>query len=134
MYYTGYYIDDCTDVYWSPRDILQVSMGHNWENIFIGLFHVSGHSDHFGRHLFFGKKIILVEWVDPRPPPPWKIPPNLSFFFHLTRPLGLGQTKQAGLHFSVQLGSNLYLFYNTKWWRVKDEGWKMDGKGCRVND
>ena len=24
-----------------------MDMGHNWGNIFIGLFHVSGHLDHF---------------------------------------------------------------------------------------
>ena len=52
-------IDNCTDVYWLPRDILQgerVDMGHYWEHICIGLFHVSGHCDHFRRHLFLVKK------------------------------------------------------------------------------
>ena len=46
------------DVYWSSQDILQgerVDRGHNWENICIGLFHVSGHLDHFGRYLFVGQ-------------------------------------------------------------------------------
>ena len=46
------------DVYWSSQDILQgerLDRGHNWENICIGLFHVSGHLDHFGRYLFFGQ-------------------------------------------------------------------------------
>ena len=37
------------------RDNLQVertNVGHNWENIFIYLFHVSGHLDHFKGSLF----------------------------------------------------------------------------------
>ena len=29
---------------------------------------------------------------------------------------------QAGLRFSVQLGSNSYFFYRIKWWSVKDRG------------
>jgi hypothetical protein len=40
------------DVYWSLPYILQgerVDRGHNCENICIGLFHVSGNLDHFGR-------------------------------------------------------------------------------------
>ena len=51
-------MEDFLNVNWSPRNILQgerVDRGHNWENICIGLFHVSGHLDHFGRHLFFGQ-------------------------------------------------------------------------------
>ena len=42
------------DVYWSSQDIIQGD-GVDWENIFIGLFHVLGHLDHFERYLFFGQ-------------------------------------------------------------------------------
>ena len=48
-FYKVYSMDICTDVHCSPRNVLQgerVDMGHNWENICIGLFHVSGHSHH----------------------------------------------------------------------------------------
>ena len=31
-------------------------LGHNWENICIGLFHVSGHLDNFARYLFLVNK------------------------------------------------------------------------------
>ena len=50
-----YSMEDFMDVYWTSQDILQgerVDRGPSWENICIGLFHVSGHLDHFGRYLF----------------------------------------------------------------------------------
>ena len=46
------------DVYYTSQDIFlgeRVDRGPNWENICIGLFHVSGHLDHFGRYLFVGQ-------------------------------------------------------------------------------
>ena len=46
--------------------------------------------------------------------------------------LSIPRRRQAGLRFSVQLGSNSYFFFKTKWWRVKDEGLKDEG--WRVKD
>ena len=73
-------MEDFMDVFWSPRDILEgerLDRGHNLENICIGVFHVSGHLDNFGRHLFFGKK---NEFGGMGRPPPWEVPPKLFYF------------------------------------------------------
>ena len=53
--------------------------GHNWENICIGLFHVSGVLDHFGRYLLLVKKIKIDGMI--RPPPSMEISTKFFYFF-----------------------------------------------------
>ena len=44
--------------------------GHNWGEYFIGLFHVSGHVDHFKAIKYFREKKREIVWFGGTPPPP----------------------------------------------------------------
>ena len=51
-------------------DSQKSKQGHNWKKCFIGLFHVSGHVDHFKSIKYFHEKKRETVLVGGTPPPP----------------------------------------------------------------